>query len=229
MYASFFAGSTANQRGPWLTWLDELFGIRHRARYGLVEPIEDDEVVFDFVEELGEIEAGSALRFVVGGTASARSYLPVDLAGARVVAFDGHGRPALLRYELGEGTTFFSTYPLEHMAARTANVNPESTWQLYSALATAAGVSRPVRVHDPRVVAGTLRGRRKVTAVYLNTSADPLTFTPIVEGAAVGAPLSLGPYEAVAVARDRQLRGEAPAPLAPDPSVAANEGRDPSA
>ena len=29
VYASYFAGSTANQRGPWLSWLDEIFGIRH--------------------------------------------------------------------------------------------------------------------------------------------------------------------------------------------------------
>src|SRR5262249_45102133 len=35
VYLSVFAGSTARQRGPWLTWLDEIFGIRHRLRYGL--------------------------------------------------------------------------------------------------------------------------------------------------------------------------------------------------
>ncbi|HJU47257.1 MAG TPA: cellulase family glycosylhydrolase, partial [Gaiellaceae bacterium] len=45
VYASYFAGSTAHQRGPWLSWLDDIFGIRHRLRYGLVDPIEDDEVV----------------------------------------------------------------------------------------------------------------------------------------------------------------------------------------
>ena len=28
VYLSYFAGSTANQRGPWVTWLDELFGVR---------------------------------------------------------------------------------------------------------------------------------------------------------------------------------------------------------
>src|SRR5262249_46450650 len=59
VYLSFFAGSTARQRGPWLTWLDEIFGVRHRLRYGLVDPIEDEVVTFDFVEPLGDIEPGT--------------------------------------------------------------------------------------------------------------------------------------------------------------------------
>ncbi len=159
VYLSYFAGSTANQRGPWLSWLDEIFGVRHRLRYGLVDPIVDDEVVFEFVEDLGEIATGTRLSFRVAGTPSARSYLPVELAGAYVVAVDGYGRPALLRHDLGAGQTVFCTYPLEHMAAKTPWANPESTWRIYSALATAAGVSRPVRVDDPRVLVGRLRGR----------------------------------------------------------------------
>ena len=129
VYASYFAGSTPSQRGPWLTWLDEIFGIRHRLRYGLVDPIEDEEVVFELVEELGDLEAGTRLRFRVAGEPSARSYLPVDPVGARVIAVDGHGRPALLRHALGAGSTVFCAYPLEHMAARTPRVNPEDTWQ----------------------------------------------------------------------------------------------------
>ena len=111
VYASYFAGSTPSQRGPWLTWLDEIFGIRHRLRYGLVDPIEDDEVVFELVEALGDLEAGTQLRFRVAGEPSARSYLPVDPVGAQVIAVDGHGRPALLRHALGAGSTVFCTYP----------------------------------------------------------------------------------------------------------------------
>ena len=72
VYLSYFAGSTARQRGPWLTWLDEIFGVRHALRYGLVDPIEEDEVTFQFVEPLGEIEAGATLTFAVAGEASAR-------------------------------------------------------------------------------------------------------------------------------------------------------------
>src|SRR5262249_59454989 len=97
VYVSYFAGSTSTQRGPWLTWLDEIFGVRHTLRYGLVDAIEDEVVTFDFVEPLGDIEPGTRLAFTVGGTPSGRSFLPVDPEGARVVAIDARGRPALLR------------------------------------------------------------------------------------------------------------------------------------
>ena len=53
VYLSWFAGSTANQRGAWLPWLEELFGVRHLLRYGLLDPIVDDEVGLELVRPLG--------------------------------------------------------------------------------------------------------------------------------------------------------------------------------
>ena len=227
VYASYFAGSTAHQRGPWLTWLDEIFGIRHRLRYGLVDPIEDDEVVLELVEELGGLEAGTLLRFRVAGEPSARSFLPVEPAGARVVAVDGHGRPALLRHALGAGTTVFCTYPVEHMAARTPRSNPEDTWRLYAALAELAGVARTVRVDDPRVLVGRLRGRETETVLFVNSSSDTVQAEPVVAGGDTLVPagtLTIGPY-GVAVAR-RSITPtirSAPGGVA---AVAASERRD---
>jgi endo-1,4-beta-mannosidase len=197
VYLSTFAGSTANQRGPWLAWLDEIFGVRHRLRYGLVDPIEDDEVELELVERLGDLDPGARLSFRVGGTPSARSYLPVELAGASVVAVDGYGRPALLRHDVGAGQTFLCTYPLEHMAARTPGVNPESTWRLYSALAVVAGAARPLRVDDPRVVVGRLEVGEGELAVLVNTSADTISLQPHpADGEDLGSgwPLAVEPY-----------------------------------
>ena len=227
VYASYFAGSTANQRGPWLTWLDEIFGLRHRLRYGLVDPIEDEEVVLEFVEPLGDLAAGARLAFSVAGSESARAYLPVEPAGATVVAVDAHGRPALLRHALGAGTTVFSTYPLEYMAARTARVNPESTWRLYSALAEAAGVQRPVRVDDPRVVVGRVASGGEENVLFVNCSGDRVAVSPLlaegVELDLAGETLVLGPYGVACVAAGGALRS----PLAPEPPAAvAAEGRD---
>jgi endo-1,4-beta-mannosidase len=216
VYLSYFAGSSPNQRGPWLSWLDEIFGVRHLLRYGLVDPIADDEVVFRFVEDLGEITSGTRLSFPVAGSPSARSYLPVELAGADVVAVDAHGRPALVRQTLGAGQTFLCTYPLEHMAARTPWANPESTWRIYSALATVAGVSRPVRVDDPRVLAGCLASGATSTIVLVNASEDELSLEPLPAGGAVlgdsAWPLTLDPF-GVAV-----LPLDVPLPLAADES-----------
>ncbi len=63
VYTSYFAGSTDSRRGPWLTPLDEIFGVRHNLRYGLVDPIDEDVVTFEFLEDLGEIKPGDVLSF----------------------------------------------------------------------------------------------------------------------------------------------------------------------
>lgn len=220
VYASYFAGSTLNQRGPWLSWLDEIFGVRHRLRYGLVDPIEDDEVIFQFVDDLGEIAEGTRLTFRVAGEPSARAYLPVDPVGAEVVAVDGHGRPALLRHGLGSGSTVLCTYPIEHMAARTPDVNPEDTWRLYSALAAAAEVDRPVRVDDPRVLVGRVRSGDSETALLVNCAGDSISVEPMLSGVeldpAAGA-LTLEPFGVAAIRCASTQR----------PGVAAaSEGRD---
>jgi hypothetical protein len=141
----------------------------------------------------------------VSGQGLARSYLPVQPASAEVLAIDGRGRPALLRYPSGQGWMVLCTYPLEYMAASRPQANPEQTWRLYSALATAAQVVRPVRVEDPRVVVGGLRVGPKEAFLALNVSPDDVRarlLAPAQTLLAGGEPpegdpgeLALGPYE----------------------------------
>ncbi len=222
IYLSYFAGSTPTQRGPWLSWLDEIFGVRHRLRYGLVDPIEDDEVTLNFVDDLGDIAEGSSLTFRVAGEPSARAYLPVDPQGAEVVAVDGHGRPALLRHRLGAGSAVLCTYPLEHMAAKSPGVNPEDTWRIYSALAIEAGVERAVRVDDPRVLVGLVRSGESETALFVNCAGDPITTEPIVSGVELDLPtqaLALEPFGVAAVRCADASRTRIP-------MTATSEGRD---
>ncbi|MGA2527925.1 MAG: cellulase family glycosylhydrolase [Acidimicrobiales bacterium] len=188
VYASYFAGSTNRQRGPWMFGLEEMFGVRHLLRYGLIDPITEDVVTFEFLEDLGEIKPGTKLSFKVSGSPSARSYLPVEPVDAKVLAVDDSGRPALLRHSIGAGSTVLCTYPIEHMAAHQPSANPEGTWRLYSALASAAGVVRPVRVNDPRVIVGSLRSNSCEIVIFVNCSSDRITVEPIVTG-----PLQLSP------------------------------------
>jgi endo-1,4-beta-mannosidase len=222
VYASYFAGSTPTQRGPWLSWLDEIFGVRHRLRYGLVDPIEEDEVIFQFVDDLGELAEGTRLSFRAAGEPSALAYLPVEPVGAEVVAVDGHGRPALLRHRLESGTAVLCTYPIEYMAARTAAANPEDTWRLYSALAAAAEVERPVRVDDARVLVGRVRGGDSETALFVNCASDSISVEPILSGVeldqAAGV-VSLEPFGVAAIRCEStsQARTEV---------AATSEGRD---
>ena len=232
VYLSYFAGSSTNQRGPWLPWLGETFGVRHRLRYGLVDSIVEDEVVFEFVEDFGDLRAGTRLAFPVAGEPSARAYLPVDPAGAEIVAIDRHGRPALLRHAYGSGYTVLCTYPIEHMAARVPSVNPENTWQVYSALAALAGVSRPVRVNDPRVLVGAIQPRLGAeTFLFVNCSGETIALEPILEDGVEllfePEPLVLEPFGVVTLRREEAAHaGPTRSALVNDRVVPAGEGRD---
>ncbi|HEY3505650.1 MAG TPA: cellulase family glycosylhydrolase [Actinocatenispora sp.] len=183
VYLSYCSGEHAFHRGPWFQKLDEMFGVEHQLAYGLTNPIDDDVVELTFAEDFGSIAAGEVLRFTVAGNENSRAYLPVVARGAKVVATDQHGNPALLRNAVGSGETILCTYPLEHMAAVSARVNPEQTYRIYDALAAVAGVERAVTVDDPRVFTDTLvhaDGRRFVW--FVSQHDGEATVTPTVTG-----------------------------------------------
>ncbi|MFF3492043.1 cellulase family glycosylhydrolase [Streptomyces sp. NPDC002795] len=195
VYLSFCSGEHPGTRGPWFHDLDGLFGVEMQLSYGVAEPIEDDELAMTFTEDFGGVRAGETLRFPVAGNEDSRAWLPVVPDGARVVATDAHGRPALLVHEMGAGRTVLATYPLEHMAARTARVNPEQTHRLYAALAEVAGAARPVTVDTPLVSADTLVHEDGRRFLWLVSQADEeLTVRPSDR---LGKPLdevTLAPY-----------------------------------
>jgi hypothetical protein len=116
------------------------------------------------------------------------------------------------------------------MAARTPRVNPESTWRLYSALADVAGVSRPVRVDDPRVLVGRVRGRRGERAIVVNCSSDTVAAEPILaEGVELRRPagsLMLEPFGVAALHCDGSPVSPTRAEPAVMPAGATSEGRD---
>lgn len=185
VYASYFAGSGKQQPGPWVPWLEQVFGVAHHLRYGTPDLIESAEVGFQLVSDLGELAVGTRLDFAVAGKGCGRSYLPVEPAGAEVLAVDHQGRPALLRNRVGDGWMVLSTYPLEHMAASRPAANPEATWQLYSALADLAGVARPVRVDDPKIIVGALNVGERDAYFAMNVSPEVVDATVRAPGKSV--------------------------------------------
>jgi hypothetical protein len=212
VYLSYFAGSTVTQRGSWVPWLDQTFGVRQQLRYGLADTVEASEVTFTFAEDFGQLSAGMQLSFHVAGTEGSRAFVPVEAAGARVLATDDRGHPALLERKIGQGAMVLCTYPIEHMAARTPHANPESTWRLYAELATAAGVALPLGVSDPRVMVGRLRCADDELAIVMNMSAQQMEAKLVVQdgasygrkGAVPQAPLGsvvLPPFEVEVLAR----------------------------
>jgi endo-1,4-beta-mannosidase len=179
VYVSYCAGENDAQRGPWWAATEELFGVRNKLMYGLADPIEDDEAVLTFEVDFGSIKAGQTLTFRVGGGPNGRAFLPVEVTDGHVVARDRHGRPAIVIRPRGSGAMVLSTYPLEHLAAASARVNPEQTWRLYSALAVLAGVDVTVTVDSPEVLVDGLVHRDGRRFVWLVSESDtPLVVQP---------------------------------------------------
>ena len=144
--------------------------------------------MFTFTGELGTLGEGDTLTFSLPEPHApyARVMLPVLAKEAEVVAVDAEGRPALLRRRVGSGALVLCTYPLEHLAAGTALVNPDAVRTLYDALATAAEVERPVRVEDPRVACDVLVHEDGTRYAWLVSQADEaLTVKPVVHGASL--------------------------------------------
>lgn len=156
VYVSYCAGEAAWHRGPSYGSVNQLFGVTHQLDVGLVDPVTDDLVELTFTRDFGGLGRGTTLTFPVAGNEHARACLPVVPATAEVIATDSRGCPALLRRQAGRGCLILCTYPLEYMAAAAPRVNPDATVTLYDALATHAGVRRPVTVVDPDVACDVL-------------------------------------------------------------------------
>ncbi len=175
LYLSYFGGSTNNQRGPWIPWLNELFGVRHKMRYGLAEPIQEDVVKFLFTEKLGDIQPGQTLTFAAAGNANSLSYLPVEAGRTtKVIAVDHNGMPAVTSYPQGTGVSFLCTYPIEHFAANTANANPNDISRIYRAIAEEAGLLPEVYTDDCRITIGTMESDVGTVAIAANMTPESI-------------------------------------------------------
>ena len=204
VYLSYSPGETGWHRGPSYGRLNEMFGVRHQLDVGLSNPLDDDVVTFTLEQDLGGLAAGTVLRFAAAGDGHSRGFLPVEPAGAEVIATDARGRPALLRRRIGRGSLILGTYPVEHMAALTPRVNPDDIVTLYDALARHAQVRRLVTADDPRVACDTLiRDDGTLFAVLASHAAEPLTVKPgistggalvTLDGQQAAESVTLGPF-----------------------------------
>ena len=131
VYLSYSAGDTGWHRGPSYGRLDETFGVRHQLDVGLANPIEDDVAVLYFRQDFGDLTRGTTLTFAAAGNQHSRAFLPVEPAGAEVIATDNHGLP---RAAAAANRTREPGFPrLVHLPARAlwprcrAQVNPDDT------------------------------------------------------------------------------------------------------
>lgn len=208
VYVSYCAGESPNQRGPWWTNPETLFGVRNDLAYGLNDPV-DDVVQVSFTQDFGGIVAGTTLRLVSAGNEEARARLPIEVVDGTVIAVDQHDHPAIVVKEHGAGRAILSTVPLEHFASRQRDANPEETWRLYRALANAAGIENPLGIDDPLVLADSLvrddgvRFHILVSEHPERVLVEPVCSGPLttLNGQAVAPQVEIGPYGAVVLAQ----------------------------
>ncbi|HET9168410.1 MAG TPA: cellulase family glycosylhydrolase [Actinospica sp.] len=182
VYVSYSNGIHMNQRGPWYPSLNELFGVRHRLRYGMVDPVPETGFELTFTRNFGSLPQGTKLHFPPGAASHGRAMLPVEPdEGTEVVAVDGQGRPALLVRRVGSGAMVLCTYPIEHLASTSAGINPDPARDVYDALARYARVERPVTVEDPHVAADMMVHQDGTRYAWLISQADrELTVKPVL-------------------------------------------------
>ncbi|WP_433892669.1 beta-galactosidase trimerization domain-containing protein [Streptomyces sp. CA-111067] len=179
LYLSWFSGAGTGQRGAWWPQLEPLFGVRHRLRYGLSEPVAD--VVTLTVEHgFGDLAAGDRLTVRAAGAEHTRAVLPIDPLDAEVLLTDARGEPALIRRRIGEGALYLATMPIEYFGAVRRDANEDDdVWRLYRALALEAGVAPEVSVDDGRVVCDEVTHAEGTRYVWLvNTTAEAVAARP---------------------------------------------------
>ena len=185
VYVSYFAGPVGVHRGMWHPDLNAFFGVEHRLRYGMIDPVEGDAVTWTLQAAFGDLAEGDRLSFAVAGSEHGRAFLPLEPVDADVLAVDDAGRPALVERRVGAGRILLSAYPVEYLAASRPNVNPDATARLYRALAAHAGTLPEVRsdrldVHVDRLV----RDDGEVFVWFLSHVDEPVTVPPVLpEGA----------------------------------------------
>ena len=175
VYLSYFAGSTANQRGPWLAWLDEIFGVSHRLRYGLVDPIVDDEVVVR-LRRGPRRDPGGHAALVPRRRRAERPGLPARgpgrCRGRRGRRLRPSRPPPARPRRRTDGPLHLPARA--HGRADALGEPREHVADLLRRSPREAGVSRPVRVDDPRVLVGRVRSGGSDTIVFVNCSSDAL-------------------------------------------------------
>jgi endo-1,4-beta-mannosidase len=204
VYVSYSPGPHGVHAGPWYARLNDMFGVRHELGYGAPARMEDEQLTLTLTQDFGTLPQGAQLRFATPASGPSRGYLPVRPDGAELLAVDTRDRPALLVRRVGAGALVLCTYPVEYMAAVTPDANPDATGTLYDALATYAGVRRPVTVDDPRVAADVLvRADGTRFAWLVSHAAEPVTIKPQLssgsrlcdlDGAPAGETVTLGPF-----------------------------------
>ncbi len=153
--------------------MSQLFGAR------LVDHFPVESPTLTVIEPLGDLSPGTTFHYRADPANQHHWPVQLELAGARVIAEDQDGRPAIVAHSLGKGKVLLSAYPLEHYLAvcPAAFDRPENTHLLYRGLWQWAGLEPCFQTDQPSVEAGGLIGRDRGYTVLVNHSLQACTAT----------------------------------------------------
>ena len=166
-WVSYFHGDHPWHQGMWWHSFEEMTGLRHDLSYGVPE-VPGPRVTL-----------GEAQLDVPASNAFAAAMLPCEARTADVVLRDDRGRIALARNELGLGSLWFCTMPVEAYLAKTPHAHRDDrAWHLYARVARDAGLgafAEGVRwtEHHPHVQARPVRGAEQTMLWLINRSDRP--------------------------------------------------------
>lgn len=141
-----------------------------KARLSDHEPVQ--QVTLTMVEAFGDLQVGESFTFSTQG--NPRHWpATLELEGARVLAVDQDGRPALVSAEVGKGKTLVCTYPIESYLATTPSAfeHGDPTHRIYKAFREWAGVRSLFCTDKPSVEIAGLAASGRGYAVLANHSA----------------------------------------------------------
>jgi len=137
----------------------ELLGFEHDVKYGVPDVVEGDLVRIKALREFGGLPAGAVVEVPISGDAYLRSYCPIkELKTAEAVG-EWEDKVMVATNRLGDGLLTFVAAPLELLALGVPRFHERSNLHdLYSAVASEAGVKRVVDVRSPFVEVAAFRG-----------------------------------------------------------------------
>jgi endo-1,4-beta-mannosidase len=151
VYWSYFSGDHTFHMAPWCPIFEELTGLRHRLRYGC----------FDLPPERLTLKGPANLSVPTNVSSSpapqSLARLPFEMTGARALAVDGEGRPALTVRPIGSGRVIFCAYPVERYLANLVDGSAREWHRLYRLLGDEAGVEQRYATRHPDVQARVMR------------------------------------------------------------------------
>ncbi len=144
----------------WIHIFEQLFGAKHRLRFGLADIPEREKMELKFIQDFSDISKGEKFKYQQSGNSRERAFCPVTPTTAEVLAIDGEDRPAILLNSIGKGKVIFSAYPFEYYLANTPEVyKKDKTFRFYKSLSKMAEIIPDFNTENPFVELGVVKYR----------------------------------------------------------------------